>query len=105
MCSEILGGYITTVLLFICILMRLPWSKFHQMSGPAVIRSSGCSHRNVAQNNKKEKEEGSYAIQDVETLLLEGLHRLPIIYQGQWFHLFQNKECMVYIKAIANTKK
>ena len=46
----------------VCILMRLPWSEFHQMSGPAVIRSSGCSHRNVAQNNKKG--EGSYAIQD-----------------------------------------
>ena len=56
MCSEILGGYITTVLLYICILMRLPWSEFHQMSGPAVIRSSDCSHRNVTQNNKKEKE-------------------------------------------------
>ena len=62
-CSEILGGYITTVLLFICILMRLPWSEFHQMSGPAVIRSSGCSHRNVAQNNKKEKEVMQFKMQ------------------------------------------
>ena len=63
MCSEILGGYITTVLQYICILMRLPWSEFHQMSGPAVIRSSDCSHRNVAQNNKKEKEVMQFKMQ------------------------------------------
>ena len=89
----------------VCILMRLPWSEFHQMSGPAVIRSSDCSHRNVAQNNKKEVRQSNNPIQDIETLLLEGLQRLSIICQVQLFQFFQNKECMVYIKAIANTKK
>ena len=71
--------------------MRLPWSEFHQMSGPAVIRSSDCSHRNVAQNNKKEVRQSNNPIQDIETLLLEGLQRLSIICQGQLFHFFSKQ--------------